>query len=167
MIYLTLGLDIGKHSFSICALDHSRAVAKQRTFSRRDLFKFLDQLAAEGEFVPIAMEACGSSSWLAEEIERRGFPVKLLHARYVKPYATARQKNDERDALAIAKASLDPELHPVAIKRADQRAVTNLHKVRERLVGQRTALVNQMRSMLWEEGLTPRPGRAGRRCQAI
>lgn len=163
MTYLTLGIDIGKHSFSCCLLHTDRSIAQQRTFTRAELFKFLDALAAEttkeGQLVPVAMEACGSSSWLAEEIETRGFPVKLIHARYVKPYLTARQKNDERDAHAIAKASLDPELHPVAIKRADQRAVTNLHKVRERLVGTRTALVNQMRSMLWEEGLTPRQGR--------
>ena len=159
MTVISVGLDIGKTSFSLVGLGEDRHIVFKKTLGRQDLFKYFERLRTQGPCGPIAMEACVSAYWLAEKLIDMGFEVRLLHARYVKPFTMGGQKNDERDALAIAKASLDPTIRSVPVQDAEQRAILNLHRSRERLVKHRTALVNQMRAMLWEEGLTPRTGR--------
>ena len=73
---------------------------------------------------------------------------------YVRPYVKA-QKNDDRDAEAIAEAATRPTMRFVALKTEAQLDVQVLHRVRDRLVGQRTALMNQMRSILLERGIVP------------
>src|SRR6202000_469473 len=85
--------------------------------------------------------------------------VRLLPAQFVKPYVKS-QKNDYRDAEAIAEAVQRPTMRFVAIKTEDQLDLQALHRVRERLQNQRTSLVNQLRSFMLERGLIVRRGRA-------
>ena len=77
---------------------------------------------------------------------------------YVRPYVKA-QKNDERDAEAIAEAATRPTMRFVALKTEAQLDVQVLHRVRDRLVGQRTALMNQVCSILFELGIVVPQGR--------
>ena len=77
---------------------------------------------------------------------------------YVRPYVKA-QKNDDRDAEAIAEAATRPTMRFVALKTEAQLDVQVLHRVRDRLVGQRTALTNQIRSILLERGIVVAQGR--------
>jgi transposase len=77
---------------------------------------------------------------------------------YVRPYVKA-QKNDDRDAEAIAEAATRPTMRFVALKSEAQLDVQVLHRVRDRLVGQRTSLTNQIRSILLERGIVVAQGR--------
>src|SRR3954447_1903277 len=77
---------------------------------------------------------------------------------YVRPYVKA-QKNDDRDAEAIAEAATRPTMRFVTLKTEEQLDVQVLHRVRDRLVGQRTALMNQIRSILLERGIVVPQGR--------
>ena len=77
---------------------------------------------------------------------------------YVRPYVKA-QKNDDRDAEAIAEAATRPTMRFVALKSEAQLDVQVLHRVRDRLVGQRTSLTNQIRSILLERGIVVPQGR--------
>src|SRR5207253_5439656 len=77
---------------------------------------------------------------------------------YVQPYVKA-QKNDERDAEAIAEAATRPTMRYVEIKSEAQLEVQSLHRVRGRLVAERTALINQLRALLLERGIAVRQGR--------
>ncbi|EEX08966.1 transposase for insertion sequence element A [Ruegeria lacuscaerulensis ITI-1157] len=86
------------------------------------------------------------------------FWIKLMSPEYVRPYVKA-QKNDDRDAEAIAEAATRPTMRFVELKREDQLDLQTLHRVRERLVGTRTRLINQMRAILLERGLTFAKGR--------
>src|ERR1700752_3680926 len=74
--------------------------------------------------------------------------------RYVKA-----QKHDDRDAETIAEAATRPTMRFVELKTADQLDMQSLHRVRDRLVGERTALINQLRSVLLERGITAPQGR--------
>jgi transposase len=77
---------------------------------------------------------------------------------YVRPYVKA-QKNDDRDAEAIAEAATRPTMRFVELKSESQLDVQTLHRARDRLVGERTALINQLRAVLLERGTTVPQGR--------
>ena len=87
-----------------------------------------------------------------------GHDVQLLTPEGVRPFAKA-QKNDWNDALAIAEAAQRPGRHSVGIKSQEQLDIQALHRVRQRLVTARTAVVNQVRGLLRERGLVFGSGR--------
>jgi transposase len=106
----------------------------------------------------IAMEACCGAHHLGRLLVARGHEVRLMSPEYVQPYVKA-QKNDDRDAEAIAEAATRPTMRFVALKTEAQLDVQTLHRVRDRLVGQRTSLMNQMRNILLERGIIVAQGR--------
>ena len=75
----------------------------------------------------------------------------------MRPYSKG-QKNDFRDAEAIAEAVQRPTMKFVAIKTSEQLDLQALHRVRERLVSQRTGIINQIRAFLLERGIAVRQG---------
>ena len=105
-----------------------------------------------------AMEACCGAHHLGRLLRDMGHDVRLMSPEYVRPYVKV-QKNDDRDAEAIAEAATRPTMRFVELKSADQLDMQSLHRVRDRLVGERTALVNQLRAVLLERGLVAPQGR--------
>src|SRR6516164_7212352 len=105
----------------------------------------------------IGMEACCGAHYIARQLAALGHDVRLLPAQYVKPFLKG-HKNDYRDAEAIAEAVQRPTMHFVAIKTPEQMDLLALHRVRSRLVGQRTGVINQIRGFLIERGITVRQG---------
>ena len=114
--------------------------------------------AAKAPGCVVAMEACCGAHHLGRQLAAQGHEVRLMSPEYVRPYVKA-QKNDDRDAEAIAEAATRPTMRFVALKSEAQLDVQILHRARDRLVGQRTALMNQMRSLLLERGVTIAQGR--------
>ena len=108
--------------------------------------------------VPDRMEACGGSHFLGRALREQGHDVRLMPAQYVKPYVKT-NKNDYIDAEAIAEAVTRPTMRFVPIKTDDQLDLQSLHRVRERWVVRRTAVINQIRGLLLERGITMRKGR--------
>jgi transposase len=78
-----------------------------------------------------------------------------LPAQYVKPFLKG-HKNDYRDAEAIAEAVQRPTMRFVPLKSPEQLDLQALHRVRSRLVTQRTAITNQIRGFLLERGVPVR-----------
>src|SRR5258705_12254659 len=105
----------------------------------------------------IGMGACVGAHHLSRRLQRLGHDARLMPARYVRPYSMG-QKNDFRDAEAIAEAVQRPTMKFVATKTADQLDLQGLHRVRERLVSQRTGIINQIRAFLLERGVAVRQG---------
>jgi transposase len=105
----------------------------------------------------IGMEACVGAHHLSRRLQRLGHDARLMPAKYVRPYSKG-QKNDFRDAEAIAEAVQRPTMKFVATKTADQLDLQALHRVRDRLVGQRTGVINQIRAFLLERGIAVRQG---------
>ncbi|MGY4285795.1 transposase [Bradyrhizobium sp. LM2.7] len=103
------------------------------------------------------MEACVGAHHLSRKLQMLGHDARLMPAKYVRPYSKG-QKNDFRDAEAIAEAVQRPTMKFVATKTADQLDLQALHRVRERLVGQRTGVINQIRAFLLERGIAVRQG---------
>jgi transposase len=118
----------------------------------------LVKLAAGLPACIVAMEACCGAHHLGRLFDGMGHQVRLMSPEYVRPYVKA-QKNDDRDAEAIAEAATRPTMRFVELKSAEQLDMQSLHRVRDRLVGERTALINQLRAVLLERGFIAPKGR--------
>src|SRR5262249_23395772 len=105
----------------------------------------------------IGMEACVGAHHLSRKLTSLGHDARLMPAKYVRPYSRG-QKNDFRDAEAIAEAVQRPTMKFVTTKTAEQLDLQALHRVRERLVSQRTGIINQTRAFLLERGIAVRQG---------
>ena len=149
-----LGIDLGKTSCSVVGLDGSGRVVLRRRMHRDGVAK----LAAGLPACVVAMEACCGAHHLGRLLRGMGHEVRLMPPEYVRPYVKA-QKNDDRDAEAIAEAATRPTMRFVELKSAAQLDMQSLHRVRDRLVGERTALLNQLRAVLLERGSPAPQGR--------
>jgi transposase len=98
------------------------------------------------------MEACCGAHHLGRLFARQGYDVRLMSPEYVRPYVKA-QKNDDRDAEGIAEAATRPTMRFVELKSQEQLDMQTLHRSRDRLVAERTALINQLRAILLERGI--------------
>jgi transposase len=148
-----IGIDIGKYSFHIVGLDERGAIVLRQKWSRSQV----DARLANMPPCLIGMEACVGAHHLSRQLKVLGHDARLMPAKYVRPYSKG-QKNDFRDAEAIAEAVQRPTMKFVATKSADQLDLQALHRVRERLVSQRTGIINQIRAFLLERGIAVRQG---------
>ena len=151
----TLGIDLGKTVCSLAGLDASGRVVLKRRIRRNKIVAFAANLPP----CIIAMEACCGAHFLAHQLIALGYTVRLMPPEYVQPYVKA-MKNDDRDAEAIAEAATRPTMRFVEPKSEEQLDLQTLHRMRQRLIGQRTALINQLRAILLERGMAVAQGPA-------
>jgi transposase len=149
-----LGIDLGKNSCSLAGMDATGAVVMRKRMTRDAIVTFAATLPA----CVIAMEACCGAHFLGRTLALHGHTIRLMSPEYVQPYVKA-QKTDDRDAEAIAEAATRPTMRFVSLKSEDQLDLQILHRVRERLVNARTALINQLRAVLLERGIILPKGR--------
>jgi transposase len=140
-----VGIDIGKNSFHVVGHHRRGAIVVRQKWSRCQLEARL------GNLPPCLVGA----HHLSRKLQLLGHNARLMPAKYVRPYSRG-QKNDFRDAEAIAEAVQRPTMKFVATKSADQLDLQALHRVRERLVSQRTGIINQIRAFLLERGVAVR-----------
>src|SRR5499427_98602 len=143
-----LGIDIAKHVFHAGGMDDRGNVVYRKRLARHDLIPFIAKLP----IVLIGIEACGGAHYWARRFCAYGHEVKLMAPQFVKPYVKS-NKNDSRDAEAIAEAVTRPTMRFVPAKDVAQQDIQALHRVRERLIGERTALVNEVHGLLHEYGI--------------
>ena len=148
-----IGIDIGKNSFHVVGHDRKGAIVLRQKWSR-------GQVEARLANMPpclVGMEACVGAHHLSRCLNALGHDTRLMPARYVRPYSKG-QKNDFRDAEAIAEAVQRPTMKFVATKTTDQLDLQAMHRVRERFVSQRTGITNQIRAFMLERGISVRQG---------
>lgn len=148
MTIVMLGIDLGKNVCSLAGLDEDGRVVLSKRLRRNGVVPFVSNLPVCG----VAMEACCGAHYLGRRLAAQGYEVRLIAPQYVRPFVKS-QKNDDRDAEAIAEAALRPTMRFVSVKTQAQLDLQTLHRVRERLVERRTALINQIRGILVERGI--------------
>jgi transposase len=156
----SLGIDLGKTTFHLVALDDHGKVVIKRKLSRKQLVIFTANLAP----ALIGIEACSGAHFFGATLRDQGHDVRLIPAQFVKPFVKS-NKNDYLDAEAIAEAVARKNMRFVPIKTDDQLDLQALHRVRDRLVHRRTAVINQIRGFLLERGITFAKGPANLRNQ--
>jgi transposase len=144
----TSGIDVAKSVFQVHGVDERGKVVLRRQIRRSQLLLFFRKL----EPCLIGMEACASSHYWARKLTALGHTVRLMAPQFVKPYRK-NDKNDGNDAEAICEAVQRPSMRFVPVKSPEQQAELAVHRIRRRLMGQRTALINQLRGLLAEYGV--------------
>jgi transposase len=156
----SIGIDLGKTTFHLVALGDRGKILLKKKLSRKQLLALTANLPAS----LIGLEACSGSHFLARALREQGHEARLIPAQFVKPFVKT-NKSDFLDAEAIAEAVDRENMRFVPIKTDDQLDLQALHRVRERLVGRRTSVINQVRAFLLERGVTFRKGPATLRRQ--
>ena len=142
------GIDIAKRLFHAVGMDERGKIVWRKRVSRHDLIPFMAKLPP----VLIGMEACGGAHDWARRCRAYGHEGKRMAPQCVKPYVKS-NKHDRRDAEAIAEAATRPTRRFVPAKDVDQQDIQALHRVRERLRGERTALGNDVHGLMHEYGM--------------
>lgn len=143
-----IGLDLAKGIIQVCGVNQAGKPRFNRSVRRGKLLEFL----AQHPDAVIAMEACSSSNYWGRTLVRMGYQVKLIPPQHVKPFVKG-NKNDRNDAFAITEAARRPKLRCVQPRTLEQTDMLFAHRIRERQVRQRTALINQLRGLLGEYGV--------------
>lgn len=143
-----VGLDIAKQVFQVHGVDSKEKTVLRKKLRRGQVAEFIAGL----EPCLIGLEACGGAHYWFRVLSRSGHDVRLIAPQFVKPYVKA-QKNDANDAEAICEAVSRPSMRFVPSKSIPQQDMQCLHRVRSRLIGCRTQLVNQIRGLLSEYGV--------------
>lgn len=143
-----MGIDLAKNVFQLHGVDKHEKVVLRKQLKRSQML----EMFANKPPMLIGIEACGGAHYWARELTKLGHTVKTMAPQHVKAYVKS-QKNDKRDAEAICEAVSRPTMRFVPIKTEDQQDMQAIHRVRDRLVKSRTALVNEMRGLLAEYGI--------------
>src|SRR6478609_9514640 len=144
----SVGIDLGKSTFHLVALGAAGKVLVRKKFSRKQLLVYTANMPAS----LIGLEACSGAHFLGRALRKQGHDVRLIPAQFVKPFVKS-NKNDFIDAEAIAEAVERKNMRFVPIKTDDQLDLQGIHRVRDRLISRRTAVINQLRAFLLERGM--------------
>jgi len=143
-----IGLDLAKHVFQVHCIDAQDTTVLRKRLRRGQVLAFFSRIPR----CVVGLEACATAHYWARKLGALGHEVRLMPAQYVKAYIK-RNKHDAADAEAICEAVQRPTMRFVPVKTADQQAAVLLHRGRQRLVRQRTGLVNALRGHLAEFGV--------------
>lgn len=143
-----ISIDLAKNVFQVCVMGDNQKILSNKKVKRADLLKLLSNY----EPTTVVMEACYSSNPWGRKLQKLGHNVKLVPPFQVKPFVVG-NKNDSNDAVAIAESSLRPKTRFVEVKTLEQQDIQSLHRVRERSIRHRTAMINQIRGLLSEYGV--------------
>jgi transposase len=144
----SVGIDLGKTTFHLVALGAAGKVLVRKKFTQKQLLAFIANMQTS----LVGMEACSGAHFLGRALRSQGHDVRLIAAKFVKPFVKS-NKNDFIDAEAIAEAVERKNMRFVPIKTDDQLDLQAIHRVRDRLISRRTAVINQLRAFLLERGL--------------
>jgi transposase len=144
----SIGIDLGKTTFHLVALGAAGQVLVKKKFTQKQLLAYTANL----QTTLIGLEACSGAHFLGRALRQQGHEVRLIPAQFVKPFVKS-NKNDFVDAEAIAEAVGRKNMRFVPIKTDDQLDLQAIHRVRDRLVSRRTAVINQIRAFLLERGM--------------
>ncbi len=153
MAIVIIGIDLGKNVCSIAGLDARGEVVVRRRLRRQSVLTFTAGLPP----CVVAMDACCAAHQMGHDLVAQGHEVRLISPAHVRPYVKS-QKNDKREAEAIAEVATRPTMRFVELKGKERLDMQTLHRARERLVGARTALINQLRAVLLERGIAVAQG---------
>lgn len=149
-----LGIDLAKTTFSIVGMDDSGKVMLRKTLKRAQLLPFIAQCPP----CLIGMEACSGAHYWGREFVKLGHRAGVMAAKFIAPFRKG-AKNDNNDAEAICEAVARATIWFVPVKTAEQQALLCVHRVRQGVIAERTALINQLRGLLAEFGIVIPKGR--------
>ncbi len=155
-----IGIDLAKNVFQLHGVDDQGKVALKKQLTRDKWLSVFCESVEPG--CEVGMEACGGAHHWARQLQARGFVVKVIAPQFVTPYVKS-NKNDANDAEAICEAMSRPNMRFVKAKTVAQQDIQAVHRIRQELMGHRTAKANQIRGLVTEYGIVAPLGLAALR----
>ena len=149
----TIGIDLAKNHFQVHVCNYKGIQLLSKTLTPKKTIELL----VNSKKALVGMEACGSSNYWARKIRSFGHEVKIIPPQFVRAFVRGNH-NDMNDAKAICEAIKQPYMRFIPIKESHHQDFQNIHRIRERLKGNKIALSNQIRGILFEYGITIRKG---------
>ncbi|MGH7593447.1 MAG: IS110 family transposase [Gemmatimonadales bacterium] len=144
----TVAIDLAKDVFELGFADANHRVLERKRLARQPFTHCLENRPP----LRVVMEACGSAHYWGRRFEALGHQVRLIAARDVRPYVR-RNKTDRTDVAGMLEADRCADIDSVPLKSPEQQGVQALHRIREQLKAQRTAIINLLRGVLREFGV--------------
>jgi transposase len=141
----TVGIDLAKQVMAVCAMDAQGRMVMRKVLRRDQVLRWTATLPQ----CVVAMEACGGAHYWARELTQQGHTVRIIAAQFVQAFRKS-GKNDANDAEAIATAARQPTMRFVAMKSVEQQAALCVHRLRQGVTEERTAVINRLRGLLTE-----------------
>ena len=151
-----IAIDLAKDTFQIRAENHAGRNLGEHKVSRNRLMETIERYP---KGTKIVMEACSGAHYWGHRLEERGYKALLIAPHHVSPFVKT-QKNDRKDAQGIADAASRETTRFIPLKSVVQQDLQALHRVRDRYQQQRTAVMNEIRGLVAEYGVTFPKGRA-------
>ena len=149
-----IGMDIAKYKFDLCRTNSKGEILEEKTLGRQSVLKFFSNCSK----VRIGIEACGGAHYWSRKLKGLGHEVEIIPIHYVRPFMI-NNKNDRRDAYALTRAMRESSTRQVRCLSVEAQVLKMLHRRRQMLVKERTALVNQIRGFMLECGIVVSGGR--------
>ena len=146
-IATVIGLDISKLVFVAVGMNDHGKVLWRKKLARYEMLEFFAKLA----LAKIGIEACAGAHYWARQLIAQGHDVKLIAAQHVKPFVSG-GKNDWNDAQAIAEVRSRGQTKYVPVNTEAQQDMQMLHRARQALMVERTALICRVRAFAGEYG---------------
>src|ERR1700682_60760 len=144
----TVGIDLAKQVMAVCAMDAEGRMVMRKVLRRDQVLRWTATLPQ----CVVAMEACGGAHYWARELTQQGHTVRIIAAEFVQAFRKS-GKNDANEAEAIATAARQPTMRFVAMKSVEQQAALCVHRLRQGVTEERTAVINRLRGLLTEFGI--------------
>ena len=144
----TVGVDLAKNVIQVSVVSARGKELLNRSLTRR---KFAEFLGSQQNSL-VAFEACATSHYWARTAQRCGHVVRIIPAKFVAPFRQG-HKTDSNDALAVAEAARRPSIKEAPMKTVEQQGLQAVHRSRELLIQESTALSNHLRGLLMEFGV--------------
>jgi transposase len=144
----TVGVDLAKNVIQVSVVSARGKELLNRSFTRRKFAEFL----GKQKLALVAFEACATSHHWARAAQRHGHEVRIIPAKFVAPFRQG-HKTDSNDALAVAEAARRPNIKEAPLKTVEQQGLQAIHRSRQLLVQESTALSNHLRGLLMEFGV--------------
>lgn len=144
-----IGIDLAKGIFEVSLQAGDGGVVARRRLTRRAFERFM----AKAPRVLVGLEAGPGAHYWARWLKAQGFAVKVMSPRAVRAYRAGPHKSDALDADAVGEAATRAGVRAVPVKSEAAQALQALVRVRERRVGARTRVLNQLRGLMAEFGI--------------
>lgn len=144
----TVGVDLAKNVIQVSVVNGRGRETLNRSLTRTKFAEFL------GKQKPslVAFESCATAHYWARAAERHGHEARIIPAKAVAPFRQG-HKTDSNDALAVAEAARRPNIKEAPMKTVEQQGLQAIHRSRELLIQECTALSNHLRGILLEFGI--------------
>ena len=144
----TVGVDLAKNVIQVSVVNGRGKETLNRSLTRTKFAEFL------GKQKPslVAFESCATAHYWARAAERHGHEARIIPAKAVAPFRQG-HKTDSNDALAVAEAARRPNIKEAPMKTVEQQGLQAIHRSRELLIQECTALSNHLRGILLEFGV--------------